>query len=106
MKKDKDLIDPDQDFYHKFFRERETLVESGRTRNRSQKVQKATADGSDSEEDEEAIDFYCSENINDMKAAPVAATSADIDEGFFDKPLPSRQNKMRLSCESPSQLSL
>ena len=61
-----------------------------------------------SNEDEEAIDFYCSENINDMKAAPVVVTSEDIDEGFFDKPLPlpSRQNKMRLSCESPSQLSL
>jgi hypothetical protein len=28
----------------------------------------------------------------------------DIDEGLFDKP--ARQDKIRLSCESPSQLSL
>ena len=59
------------------------------------------------EDDEETIDFYCNENLDDMKgvgAPPANISHEDIDEGFFDKP--ARNDKIRLSCESPSQLSL
>ena len=59
------------------------------------------------EDDEETIDFYCNEKLDEMKgvgAPPANLSHEDIDEGFFDKP--ARNDKIRLSCESPSQLSL
>ena len=69
-------------------------------------------------EEEEEVDFYCSESISDLKnaaanaavrqaaAASAANNDDEIDEGFYDKPTAttngrSRTNPLRLSCDSP-----
>jgi hypothetical protein len=57
-----------------------------------------SVDMEEHEEEEDDIDFYCNESIEDLKhqqhhadgsaasAAAVAATADDLDEGFFDRP--------------------
>ena len=50
-------------------------------------------------EDDETIDFYCSEHITDLKKT-TSTPAEDIDEGFFDKP-GRQETSLRIQCVSP-----
>lgn len=70
--KDSAEVDPDQQFFHKYFSDKQQLVAEGRSRNRSKRAAEESDnegsdnEGNDSDPDEAAIDRYATKLAEDM----------------------------------------